>query len=63
MLILYKVDILIISFKCNLFLSVARLALNNKSLLHHVLIHDIWSIYLSDDTIFQSLWFQSGFPW
>jgi hypothetical protein len=23
----------------------------------------IWSIYLSDDTIFQSLWFLSGFPW
>ena len=22
----------------------------------------IWSIYLSDDTIFQSLWFLSGFP-
>ena len=23
----------------------------------------IWSIYLSDDTIFHSLWFLSGFPW
>jgi hypothetical protein len=23
----------------------------------------IWSIYLSVDTIFQSLWFLSGFPW
>ena len=23
----------------------------------------IWSIYFSDDTIFQSLWFLSGFPW
>ena len=41
MLILYKVDIFIISFKCNLFLNVVHLTLNNTSLLH-VLIHDIY---------------------
>jgi hypothetical protein len=23
----------------------------------------IWSLYLTVDTIFQSLWFLSGFPW
>jgi hypothetical protein len=40
MLILYKVDIIIISFKCNLFLSVARLALNNKSLLAQETVDD-----------------------